>query len=98
MAKKPAWAVPMPGSAARRSPRRCDLLTPELKAMLDAGERDRFNAAIDLVPVNTKRVIGWRAKPFGNTVVLERESVIDDRKSAASEVRQAIAHDLKLLG
>ncbi|CNE21607.1 alpha/beta superfamily hydrolase [Mycobacterium tuberculosis] len=40
-------------------------LTPELKAMLDAGERDRFNAAVDRAPANTRRVFAWRAKPYG---------------------------------
>lgn len=40
-------------------------LSPELKAMLDAGERDRFNAAMDLAPANAKRFITWRAKPYG---------------------------------
>jgi hypothetical protein len=34
-------------------------------AMLDAGERDRFNAAMDLAPADVKRIITWRAKPYG---------------------------------
>ncbi|TDD87375.1 dipeptidyl aminopeptidase [Actinomadura darangshiensis] len=41
------------------------VLSPELKAMLDAGQRDRFNATMDLAPPNAKRIITWRAKPFG---------------------------------
>ncbi len=41
------------------------LLSPELVAMLDAGERDRFNAALDTLPANAKRIITWRAKPYG---------------------------------
>lgn len=40
-------------------------LTPELKAMLDGGERDRFNAAIDRAPANARRIFAWRAKPYG---------------------------------
>lgn len=41
------------------------LLPPELVAMLDAGERDRFNAAVDALPANAKRIFTWRAKPYG---------------------------------
>jgi alpha-beta hydrolase superfamily lysophospholipase len=40
-------------------------LTPELEAMLADGERDRFNAALELAPADTKRVLAWRAKPYG---------------------------------
>ncbi|TYB48944.1 alpha/beta hydrolase family protein [Actinomadura chibensis] len=47
------------------------LLSPELKAMLDNGERDKFNAAIDLVPADLKRVIAWRAKPYGCPTVYD---------------------------
>lgn len=39
-------------------------LSPEQKAMLDAGERDRFNAAIELASAETKRFLTWRAKPY----------------------------------
>lgn len=39
-------------------------LTPEQKAMLDAGERDRFNAAMEEAPADVKRFITWRAKPY----------------------------------
>ena len=48
-----------------------DLLSPKLRALLDAGERDRFNAAIDLMPANAKRVITWRAEPFGCETVFD---------------------------
>jgi alpha-beta hydrolase superfamily lysophospholipase len=41
------------------------MLSPTLRRMLDNGERDAFNAAIDLLPANTKRIFTWRAKPFG---------------------------------
>ena len=40
-------------------------LSPELVAMLDAGERDRFDAAMDLAPAGFKRITTWRAKPYG---------------------------------
>jgi hypothetical protein len=40
-------------------------LSPEQKAMLGARERDRFNAAMDHAPADTKRFITWRAKPYG---------------------------------
>jgi hypothetical protein len=40
-------------------------LAPEMRTMLDDGERDQFNAAIDLVPANAKRIITWRTKPYG---------------------------------
>jgi alpha-beta hydrolase superfamily lysophospholipase len=40
-------------------------LTPELKAMLDTGERDRFNAAVGGVPADAGRILAWRAKPYG---------------------------------
>ena len=39
-------------------------LTPEQRAMLDAGERDRFNAAIELASAETNRFLTWRAKPY----------------------------------
>lgn len=39
-------------------------LTPEQRAMLDAGERDRFNAAMDRAPADVRRFINWRAKPY----------------------------------
>lgn len=42
-----------------------DLLSPELTAMLDGGERDRFNTATALAPPNVTRIITWRAKPYG---------------------------------
>jgi alpha-beta hydrolase superfamily lysophospholipase len=42
-----------------------NLLTPELLALLDAGDRDRFDAAIGELTGSAKRVITWRAKPFG---------------------------------
>nr|WP_232328069.1 hypothetical protein [Kibdelosporangium sp. MJ126-NF4]CEL16541.1 hypothetical protein [Kibdelosporangium sp. MJ126-NF4]CTQ90494.1 hypothetical protein [Kibdelosporangium sp. MJ126-NF4] len=41
------------------------MLSPELRAMLDDGERDRFNAAADLAPANARRIFAWRAKPYG---------------------------------
>lgn len=40
-------------------------LSPEQTAMFEAGERDRFNAAMDLAPAEVKRFITWRAKPYG---------------------------------
>ena len=40
-------------------------LPPELVAMLDAGERDRFNAAMELAPADAKKTIAWRTKPYG---------------------------------
>ncbi|WP_344260106.1 alpha/beta hydrolase family protein [Actinomadura napierensis] len=42
-----------------------DLLGPDLMAILDAGERDRFDAAIDRATPNAKRVVAWRTKPYG---------------------------------
>ena len=39
--------------------------SPELLAILDPGERDKFNAALDLFPENAKRMLTWRAKPYG---------------------------------
>jgi hypothetical protein len=46
-------------------------LSPEPKALLDAGERDRFNAAMDHAPAGVKRFITWRAKPYGRPGVFE---------------------------
>ncbi len=41
------------------------LLPPELEKMLDEGERERFNAAMDRAPAGTERILAWRAKPYG---------------------------------
>jgi hypothetical protein len=48
-----------------------DLLSPEQLAMLQAGERDQFNASIHLLPPNAKRIIAWRAKPYGRPSVFD---------------------------
>jgi hypothetical protein len=34
-------------------------------ALLDAGKRDEFNALLDLASPSQRRVITWRAKPYG---------------------------------
>jgi hypothetical protein len=41
------------------------ILGPELMAMFDAGQHDRFNAALGHAPANVKRIITWRAMPYG---------------------------------
>ncbi|MEV0186052.1 hypothetical protein AB0I54_43395 [Streptomyces sp. NPDC050625] len=41
------------------------LLSPELRAVLDADELDRFNEAMDLLPANARRIFTWRAKAYG---------------------------------
>lgn len=41
------------------------MLSPELKELLDNGERDAFNAAIELFPAHVKSMFDWRAKPYG---------------------------------
>lgn len=40
-------------------------LPAEVAALLDAGERDQFNAILDLAPPAQRRVLVWRAKPYG---------------------------------
>lgn len=40
-------------------------LGPELVAMVEAGERERFDAATDLLAANVRRIFTWRAKPYG---------------------------------
>jgi hypothetical protein len=42
-------------------------LPPDLLAMIDAGERDRFDAAVDFASAEAKRTMAWRSKPFGCT-------------------------------
>lgn len=39
-------------------------LPPDLKELLDQGKRDEFNASIDSLPANAKRIFTWRAQPF----------------------------------
>jgi hypothetical protein len=41
------------------------VLSPELKELLDNGERDAFNAAIELLPAQVKWMLDWRATPYG---------------------------------
>ncbi|WP_396448321.1 alpha/beta hydrolase family protein [Actinomadura sp.] len=47
------------------------VLTPEQKALLDGGERDRFNAALDGAPAGTRRMLTWRAKPYGRPTLFD---------------------------
>jgi hypothetical protein len=39
--------------------------------MLDAGERDRFNAAMSLAPEDARWFVTWRAKPHGCSSVFD---------------------------
>lgn len=41
------------------------MLSPEMKELLANGERAAFDAAIELLPANTRRTFKWRAKPYG---------------------------------
>jgi hypothetical protein len=46
-------------------------LSPNVLAMIDAGQHDRVDAAIDLAPADAKRTMAWRAKPFGTANVYD---------------------------
>jgi alpha-beta hydrolase superfamily lysophospholipase len=41
------------------------MLPPQVRQLLDVGDRDAFNAAIEAFPAHVKWMIDWRAKPFG---------------------------------
>ncbi|MFE2380910.1 alpha/beta hydrolase family protein [Streptomyces misionensis] len=40
------------------------MLSPKLKELLAAGERDAFNAEIERLPTRTKWMFNWRAQPY----------------------------------
>ncbi len=42
-----------------------DKLPDSIAALLDAGKRDEFNGCLDLATPAQRRVITWRAKPYG---------------------------------
>ncbi|CAL9631132.1 alpha/beta hydrolase family protein [Streptomyces sp. enrichment culture] len=41
------------------------MLSPELRELLDSGERDAFNAAIEALPPRVRWMFDWRANPYG---------------------------------
>ncbi|HEY3833382.1 MAG TPA: prolyl oligopeptidase family serine peptidase [Acidimicrobiia bacterium] len=46
-------------------------LPVEATDLLDAGEREEFNALLDLAPPAQRRVLTWRAKPYGKPTLYD---------------------------
>jgi hypothetical protein len=40
------------------------MLPPRLKELFESGEREAFDAAVELLPANVRRIFTWRAKPY----------------------------------